>query len=181
MLRRRDPAVPSEGEAPAVPLPPQLPRRVVDVPLSPVGTLRAVALGERLASRSGLGHVARGDMLPRQLAVGEGLRIQGEIGACDRLVIHGLVTAVLEHAQVLGIGRGGRFDGRADVETADIAGRFEGELTVRGRLLVRGTGLVEGVVRFGELEVERGGQVIGSLTAHAAPTPIAPVAVAQGD
>ena len=37
------------------------------------------------------------------------------------------------------------------------------ELTVRKRLLIRSTGQVKGTVRYGELEIERGGKLSGSV------------------
>lgn len=108
----------------------------------------------------------------RRLAVGEGIRLAGEITACDRLVVHGEASVVLDQVEMLEVGRSGRFDGRAQVAEAEIAGRFEGELTVSGRLLIRSTGTVEGTVRFGELEIERGGRLIGSV-AELAEAPVA--------
>ena len=50
------------------------------------------------------------------------------------------------------------------VEEAEISGTYEGELTVRNRLLIRSTGQVKGTVRYGELEIERGGKLSGSVS-----------------
>ena len=49
----------------------------------------------------------------------------------------------------------GRFTGGCEVEEADISGVYEGDLTVRKRLFVRGSGKLTGTVRYGELELER--------------------------
>ncbi len=57
----------------------------------------------------------------------------------------------------------GTVKGQIEFERADISGVFEGDLTARERLVVRATGRVTGKVRFGELEVERGGQVLGDI------------------
>ena len=38
-----------------------------------------------------------------------------------------------------------------------------GTLTVRGRLFIRATGKVVGVVRYGQLEIECGGQMSGDV------------------
>lgn len=100
------------------------------------------------------------------LIVGPEITLSGEITACDRLVVEGSVRVTLNRTRAIEISRSGRFtDGRAEVEEADIAGLYEGELTVRGRLLIRGTGRVAGNVRYGELEIERGGKLSGAVAA----------------
>jgi cytoskeletal protein CcmA (bactofilin family) len=57
----------------------------------------------------------------------------------------------------------GTFKGQAEFDRADIRGNFEGDLTAREYLVVRATGRITGKVRFGELEIERGGQIIGEV------------------
>ena len=101
------------------------------------------------------------------LIVSKGISLSGRIAACDRLVIYGSVQAVLEETHALEIAESGRFtEGRAEVEEAEIRGLYEGELTVRGRLLVRSTGWVRGIVRYGELQIELGGKLTGTLSAR---------------
>src|SRR5262245_2086770 len=39
------------------------------------------------------------------------------------------------------------------VEEAEISGIYDGELSVRKRLLIRSTGRVSGTVRYGEIEI----------------------------
>ena len=58
-----------------------------------------------------------------------------------------------------------RDDGKLLVVGREIvlSGVFEGELTAREHLVVRATGRITGKVRFGELEIERGGQIIGDV------------------
>ena len=66
---------------------------------------------------------------------------------------------------MLAIAESGQFtEGRAEVEEAEICGLYEGELTVRGRLLVCSTGQVRGIVRYGELQIERGGRLTGAVS-----------------
>jgi cytoskeletal protein CcmA (bactofilin family) len=100
----------------------------------------------------------------KRLIVGEGLSLSGDITACDLLVVEGSVQVTLNDTRAIEISETGRFtNGKAAVEEATISGVYEGELTVRGRLLVRGTGRVNGSIRYGELEVERGGRLSGSI------------------
>jgi cytoskeletal protein CcmA (bactofilin family) len=99
----------------------------------------------------------------RKLIVGRGIGLSGEISACDHLVVEGRIEAKLKDCRRIDIADSGVFKGSADIQEADIAGRFEGDLSVRGRLELRGTGTVSGTVRYGELMVEGGGRIMGSI------------------
>lgn len=99
----------------------------------------------------------------KKLIVGRGIRLSGEIQACEKLVVEGEVHADLTGALVLEIAENGLFKGRATVDYAEISGSFDGELTVRDRLLLRGTGQVDGDLRYAEMEIERGGRIRGSI------------------
>jgi cytoskeletal protein CcmA (bactofilin family) len=118
------------------------------------------------------------DAAPKLLIVGPDITLSGEITACDRLVVQGTVRVTLNRTRAIEIAASGRFtEGRAEVEEADIGGLYEGELTVSGRLLIRSTGQVSGRVRYGELEIERGGRLAGSVDEVLAPAATeAPVA-----
>ena len=118
------------------------------------------------------------------LTVGPEINLAGEITACDRLVVEGSVQVTLNRTRAIEIAETGRFtNGKAEVEEAEIAGVYEGTLTVRRRLLIRSTGRVSGNVRYGELEIERGGRIAGTIERlpeeplRAVPTP-APAAEA---
>jgi cytoskeletal protein CcmA (bactofilin family) len=100
----------------------------------------------------------------KRLIVGQGIRLSGEISSCDRLVVEGAVEATLNDTRALEIAESGRFTGGCEVEEADISGVYEGDLTVRKRLFVRGSGKLTGTVRYGELELERGGQIAGNIS-----------------
>ena len=97
------------------------------------------------------------------LIVGEGIRLKGEITACDRLVVEGHVEVSLNETRAVEIKPKGRFIGSCEVEEAEISGVYEGDLTVRGRLTVRASGQVEGKICYGEIELERGGRISGNL------------------
>jgi cytoskeletal protein CcmA (bactofilin family) len=105
------------------------------------------------------------DAAGKRLIVGQGISLSGEITACDRLVVEGSVQVTLNQTRAIEITESGRFtQGKAEVEEAEISGLYEGELTVRRRLLIRSRGQVKGTVRYGELEVERGGRLAGSIS-----------------
>ena len=101
---------------------------------------------------------------PKLLIVGPEINLAGEITACDRLVVEGSVQVTLNRTRAIEITETGRFtNGKAEVDEAEIGGIYEGALTVRGRLLIRATGRVSGTVRYGELEIERGGRLSGAV------------------
>lgn len=135
---------------------PELPRRTVDIP---AGTVPGMSPGAAPAAKP---------VTPpesKRLIVGQGISLSGEITACDRLIVEGSVQVTLNETKAIEITETGRFtNGKAEVEEAEISGVYEGELTVRQRLLIRSTGRVQGTVRYGELELERGGKLSGNVS-----------------
>ena len=105
-----------------------------------------------------------------RLIVGPNIKLKGvEIDDCDTLVVEGRVEATMV-SRAIQIAEHGSFRGSADIEVAEIRGGFEGELTVRGRLVVHATGRIAGKVRYGKLLVQEGGEIsgdIGTLADHA--------------
>jgi cytoskeletal protein CcmA (bactofilin family) len=99
----------------------------------------------------------------RKLIVGREIALSGEITSCDRLVVEGSVEANLANCRDIDIADSGLFKGSASIEEAEIRGRFEGTLTVRKRLLIKATGKVVGTIRYGQIEIECGGQISGDV------------------
>jgi cytoskeletal protein CcmA (bactofilin family) len=103
---------------------------------------------------------------PRNLIVGVEVLLSGEISGCDRLVIEGNVEANLHDCHDVDIAETGFFKGAASIDNAEVRGRFEGELVVRKRLLIRATGRVSGKITYSEIEIEHGGKISGEISAH---------------
>jgi cytoskeletal protein CcmA (bactofilin family) len=99
----------------------------------------------------------------RTLVVGAGMSVSGTITSCDRLVAEGTVDAKLEGCQHVVVAQTGVFRGTVSTDHADVHGRFEGELVVKKRLLVRAAGQVSGSVSYGEIEIECGGRISGQV------------------
>lgn len=99
----------------------------------------------------------------KRLIVGQGIKLKGEISACDRLIVEGHVEVTLNDTRTVEIKPSGRFIGSCEVEQAEISGTYEGDLTVRGRLTVHASGMVTGNIHYGEIELERGGRIAGEL------------------
>ncbi len=113
---------------------------------------------QRMGGRNGDG---------KKLVVGRDIALNGEIKSCDKLVVEGHVEADMRDCHEIEITETGSFKGAAEIEFADISGSFEGTLIARELLIVRGTGRITGSVRFGQLEIERGGEIIGDVQAFA--------------
>ena len=107
----------------------------------------------------------------RRLVVGREITLSGEITHCDMLVVEGSVEAHLTDCRQIDIAESGFFKGSMTIEEAEVRGRFEGDLIVRKRLLIKSTGRVVGTIRYGQLEIERGGQIVGEIRAEAGPEP----------
>ena len=107
------------------------------------------------------GYYGHDDM--RRMVVGRGINVQGNVADCDHLVVEGNVEAEGFKARRMDIAEPGLFNGSAIIEDAIIAGRFEGNLTVTGRLVVRATGRIKGEVTYGSLEVEAGASIEGKI------------------
>jgi cytoskeletal protein CcmA (bactofilin family) len=118
--------------------------------------------------RPGDGAVAprRNDTEMRRLIVGREITLSGEITSCDKLIVEGSVEANLTNCRDVEIAESGLFKGSASIEEAEIRGRFEGNLVVRKRLLIKASGRVSGTIRYGQIEIECGGQISGDIQAQ---------------
>jgi len=103
----------------------------------------------------------------RRLTIGQGITLSGEIENCDQLLVEGTVEATLNGAKLLDIAESGVFYGSVDIEEAVIAGRFEGDLTVDGRVTIEATGIVIGTITYRELTVEAGANIEGKISSFA--------------
>ncbi len=142
---------------------PTAPAAKADLPASRFGGIPGV-MARRVSASGEAAPMGSGDNgALRKLIVGREISLSGNITACDILVVEGHIEATLRDGRHLEITEAGHFKGSAEVDEADIAGKFEGTLTVRGRLKLRSTGQIEGTLSYGEIEVEAGGRLTGEL------------------
>lgn len=98
-----------------------------------------------------------------KLTVGPNIKLKGvEITDCDTLVVEGLVEATMD-SRVIQIAEQGAFKGSAEIDLAEIRGVFDGNLTVRQKLVIYATGRVTGKIRYGKVVIEEGGQLSGDI------------------
>lgn len=106
-----------------------------------------------------------------KLIVGPNIKLKGvEITDCDTLVVEGLVEATMD-SRVMEIAAQGAFKGSAEIDIAEIHGQFDGNLTVRQKLVIYATGKVTGKIRYGKVVIEEGGQLSGDIQFGAAHSP----------
>ncbi len=118
------------------------------MPATPTSTGSASASGSESGSR---------------LIVGPNIKLKGvEITDCDTLVVEGTVEATMD-SRVIQIMANGAFKGSADIDIAEIHGKFDGNLTVRDKLVIYAQGKVTGTIRYGKVIIEEGGQLSGDV------------------
>lgn len=146
--------------------------KAVDIPSSAYGTQPAARAAYPGSSYSGYGAQAVGSAQSatshssedRRLVIGQGITMSGEIEHCDMLLVEGTIEAALKGAKMLEISETGTFYGTVEIDEAQIAGRFEGDITVNGRLTLTAGGVITGSISYKELQIEAGATIDGKLT-----------------
>jgi cytoskeletal protein CcmA (bactofilin family) len=123
---------------------------------------------EALRRFADFAHPPKSDDGNRCLSVGRGITLSGEVTSCDKLIIEGNVEANLKNCRIIEIGESGLFKGSTTIDEAEVRGRFECDLVVRNRLLIKATGRVSGTIRYGQIEIACGGQILGNIQAQSA-------------
>jgi cytoskeletal protein CcmA (bactofilin family) len=93
--------------------------------------------------------------------IGEGVAIKGELHAPDTVVVHGAIDGEIVCHQLI-VGTTGVVTGVVAVSEADVRGRMGSDISVENLMIVRASAQVEGDWTYGEIEVERGGVLMGS-------------------
>ena len=100
-----------------------------------------------------------------KLIVGPNIKLKGvEIEDCDTLVVEGRIEATMV-SRAIQIAERGSFNGKVDVDVAEVRGAFQGELTARKKLVIHASGRVAGKIRYGKMLVQEGGEMSGDVAA----------------
>lgn len=172
------PSAPSAPSAPAAPSVPSAPAAVATAPAAqpsfrpaaPQAAMAAARPAPAPAAAAVPSAPAERPQAPsarlnakRILTVGPDIQMKGEITTCDRVVIEGMVDATMRDVHTVELAETGALKGTAEVEDAEISGSFEGDLVVRGKLTIYTSGRVRGNITYGEIEIQRGGQISGNI------------------
>lgn len=91
-----------------------------------------------------------------QNRINEGTKLKGDISSSGFFRIDGSVEGNVKTPSKVVLGKLGIIIGTLFCESADIEGRFEGNLHVSGTLTLRSTAVVNGDVVVGKLAIEPG-------------------------
>ena len=106
----------------------------------------------------------RTDEAGSKLIVGPNIKLKGvEIEDCDTLVVEGRIEATMV-SRAIQIAENGSFNGKVDVDVAEIRGAFQGEMTARKKLVIHASGRVSGKIRYGKMLVQEGGEMSGDVS-----------------
>ena len=134
-------------------------------PTTPNGAALAASSTSMAATSTAAATVNEGEA---KLTVGPNIKLKGvEITDCDTLVVEGSVEATMD-SRMIQISERGSFKGSAEIDVAEIRGSFDGNLTVRQKLVIYATGKVTGRIRYGKVVIEEGGQLSGEIEFGAA-------------
>ena len=97
--------------------------------------------------------------------VGEGVTFQGSIVVPGTIIVHGKVEGGDIEARELVVGRTGVVAGKIRVDIAEVHGRIVEHIEAKVRLSLRKTGSIEGSAIYQEIEVEKGGKLLGNVSA----------------
>lgn len=96
------------------------------------------------------------------LIIGEGVSVTGTFSIPSKAVINGTLNGELTADEVM-VGKQGKLTGKITARNADIHGETHDTLTIANHLILRSTGKIHGRATYGELEIERGGLVSGTV------------------
>lgn len=106
------------------------------------------------------------------LIIGEGVTVTGTFVIPNKAVINGSLNGELTADEIM-VGKAGKLTGKITARNADIHGETHDTLTIANHLILRSTGKIHGRATYGELEIERGGLVSGTVlpedASHASP------------
>ena len=91
-----------------------------------------------------------------QNRINEGTKLKGDISSTGFFRIDGTVEGNVKTPSKVVLGKLGVIVGTLSCESADIEGKFEGNLQVSGTLTLRSTAVINGDVIVGKLAVEPG-------------------------
>jgi cytoskeletal protein CcmA (bactofilin family) len=112
---------------------------------------------------------------PETTVVGKNTMIEGTIRVCGPVQVDGHIDGALVAEGHVSIGPTGTIVGELVADELVLRGRIDGKISVRDHLHVAPGATARGELRYGSLQVDRGGVIDGSTLQSDAATPTEPV------
>ena len=96
------------------------------------------------------------------LTVGEGVALNGTFVVPGTASIAGKVDGELTASEII-VSASGVIKGKVSADIIDLRGEMHENITSKKSLFVRSTGKLVGTVQYAELEIEKGGDLQGTL------------------
>lgn len=96
------------------------------------------------------------------LTVGEGVKLTGTFVVPDIASISGTIEGELSAREII-VGSSGVLKGKISAEVVDVRGEIHESLHSKKSLFIRSTGKISGSVQYSEIEIEKGGDLQGTL------------------
>ena len=100
------------------------------------------------------------------VVIGDGVVVKGSFTVPSKAIINGVIEGDLTAEEVL-IGPTGRITGRVSAKVIDVRGQLHNTIISEKSLIVRATGKIAGKVQYAEIEIEKGGEIEGTLSQSA--------------
>jgi cytoskeletal protein CcmA (bactofilin family) len=96
------------------------------------------------------------------ITIGQGVTFVGSISARGKAFINGAVTGEIS-VDGLQVGQFGVIKGKIKSREMEVYGEIHDEVSCAEHVLVHSTGLINGKLIYGELEIQKGGRVTGAM------------------
>jgi cytoskeletal protein CcmA (bactofilin family) len=106
------------------------------------------------------------------VVIGDGVIVKGTFTVPAKAVVNGVIEGDLTAEEVL-VGPTGKITGRVSAKVLDVRGELHNTIISEKSLIIRSTGKIAGKVQYVEIEIEKGGEVEGTLTQSGPGAPIA--------
>ena len=97
------------------------------------------------------------------VVIGDGVTVKGVFVIPSKAVVNGIIEGDLTAEDVL-IGPTGKITGRISAKVIDVRGQLHNTVVSEKSLIIRATGKITGKVHYVEIEIEKGGEIEGTLT-----------------
>jgi|GEM_PF-2997825 len=94
------------------------------------------------------------------------LKMSGELITDGSVIIEGEFEGLIK-ANKIKLAKTGKFKGKCEVQTADIGGSVHAEVNCAQKLFVAKTAVIDGIINYGEIQIETGALCQGLLNQFA--------------